>query len=202
MKLPSAVLGALEIGLNEYVAGDTQALARCAELQGRSLTIHLSDWNLEFNLLAHAHGLQVMETLESIADVRLSAPAQVFAKSLFARDNASIIGAGLRIEGDVGLAQQFAAMFEQVDLDIEDWLEPRIGDVPAHLLGRVLRGASGFARRAAQNLSLDAAEYLREETRDLVHRQDIEKFSHGVDTLRTAADRLAARVRRLEQANS
>lgn len=193
-------MGALEIGLNEYVAGDPQALVRCGELQGRSLSVHLSDWDLEFNLLAHAHGLQVMEALETAADVRLSAPARVFAKTLFARDSASIIGVGLRIEGDVGLAQQFAAMFAQVDLDIEDWLEPRIGDVPAHLLGQAVRGASAFARRAVHNLTLNTAEYLREESRDLVHRMELEQFGYGADAVRTAADRLSVRVRRLEQA--
>lgn len=198
MRLPTALLGALEIGINQYLSGDPGALERCAELSGRSLAVHLSDLDLELYFLPHAHGLQLVNQLDNDADVRLSAPLSVFARTLFAGDESSIMGAGLRIEGDVGLAQGFARMFAHVDLDIEDWLEPRIGDMPAHFVGRALRGARGFAHRAASTLSLDVAEYLREETRDLVHRDEVEQWTKEVEQLRSKADRLNARLRRLQ----
>ncbi len=199
MKLPSALLGALEIGLNQYLSGDEAALESCAALAGCSLAVHLTDLDLALYFLPHAHGLQLVDYLSEPADVRLSAPLPVFARTLFAGDEASVMGAGLRIEGDVGLAQGFARMFQHIDLDIEDWLEPRIGEMPAHFLGRALRGASTFARRAASTLSLDAAEYLREETRDLVHREEVENWTREVDRLRADTDRLSARLRRLQQ---
>lgn len=208
MKLPSAVLGALEIAINQYLSSDTQALQRCAALSGRSLAVHLSDFDLELYFLPHAQGLQLADKLDGAAyaqgdtqqpDVRLSGSSRVFANTLFAKGSGSLMGAGLRIEGDVGLAQGFAQMFQHVDVDIEDWLEPRIGDVPAHLLGRVLRGAGGFMRRAASTLSLDTAEYLREETRDLVHRDEVAQWTQEVDRLRADTDRLQARLRRLNK---
>ena len=199
MRLPSALLGALEIGINQYLAGDSEALKRCAALQGRSLAVHLSDLDLELIFLPHAHGLQLVEELSEPADVRLSASLAVFARTLFAGHESSVLGAGLRIEGDVGLAQGFARMFQHIDLDIEDWLEPRIGELPARFLGQALRGARAFAGRAVSTLSLDTAEYLREETRDLVHREEVAEWTGAVDRLRADADRLSARLRRLQQ---
>jgi len=198
MKLPSALLGALEIGINQYLSGDSEALKRCAALQGRSLAVHLTDLDLEFVFLPHANGLQLVDQLSDAADVRLSAKLPVFARTLFAGDESSVLGAGLRIEGDVGLAQGFARMFQHVDMDLEDWLEPRVGEMPARFLGQALRGASAFARRAASTLSLDTAEYLREESRDLVHREEVADWTHAVDRLRADADRLDARMRRLQ----
>jgi ubiquinone biosynthesis protein UbiJ len=40
---------------------------------------------------------------------------------------------------------------------------------------------------------------LQEESRDLVNKPELEEFLHGVDTLRETADRVDARIARLEQ---
>ena len=42
------------------------------------------------------------------------------------------------------------------------------------------------------------AEYLQEEGRDLVNRTELEEFLPGVDELRDTADRVEARLGRLE----
>ena len=190
-------LGALEIALNQYLRGDPRALARCRQLQGRTLAIDVRDLALEIHLRAHDDALEVTDRLDGTADVRLSAPAAVFARTLFAGGGASVAGRGLRIEGDVGLAQDFANMLSDVDIDIEDWLEPRVGGLPAHWIGRGIKQSRAFAERALRSLSADTAEFLREETRDLVHADDVNEFIGEVDRLRADADRLAARVRRL-----
>jgi len=43
------------------------------------------------------------------------------------------------------------------------------------------------------------AEYLQEEGRDLVNKTELEEFLRGVDELRETADRIEARLGRLEQ---
>ncbi len=50
-------------------------------------------------------------------------------------------------------------------------------------------------RSAGENL----AEYLQEESRDLVSKPELEEFLLGVDQLRETADRVEARLARLEQ---
>jgi ubiquinone biosynthesis protein UbiJ len=45
---------------------------------------------------------------------------------------------------------------------------------------------------------LDTAEYLREETRDLARKIDVEEWMEAVDSLRDDVERLEARLRRLE----
>lgn len=197
MRLSSGALGTLEIALNRFLAGDERALAQCADLAGRSLALRVQELDLELYLLPHGHGLEVADRFATEPDVRLSGRLRGFARTLFAGDNASLTGGELRIEGDVGLAQAFARLLQGVDLDLEDWLAQRIGDVPAHLAGRAARSVGAFARRAVNEFSLDAAEYLREETRDLVARAEVDEFSRTVDRLRADTDRLAARLRRL-----
>lgn len=198
MRLPSAVIGALEIALNDYLAGDAEALRRCAELDGRCLAVHVRDLDLTLFFLPARHGIQVATQCQETPDVRLSGGLRSFARTLAAGEGGAL-GGDLRIDGDVGLAQGFARMLRAVDLDLEDWLARHLGDVPAHLLGRTARDFGRFARRAGDSLSYSAAEYLREETRDLVHRDDIDAWMREVDELRARADRLAARINRLRR---
>ncbi|HSW12506.1 MAG TPA: hypothetical protein VLI06_06665, partial [Solimonas sp.] len=62
-----------------------------------------------------------------------------------------------------------------------------------------LRKLLDWGRQTAQTLGLDTAEYLREETRDLARAADVEDWMNAIDTLREDADRLEARLRRLEE---
>jgi ubiquinone biosynthesis protein UbiJ len=45
---------------------------------------------------------------------------------------------------------------------------------------------------------LNIAEYLQEEGRDVVNRTELEEFLRGVDELRDTAERVGARLVRLE----
>lgn len=198
MRLPTEAVGGLEIVLNEYLGRDPEALRRCRAMAGRSLELHIRELELTLYLLPAAHGIQIADTLDGKPDVRLSGSPGGFARTLFAGEDAVLAGGDLHVEGDVGLAQGFARLLQGVDPDWMDWLGRHIGDVPAELVGRTVRGGGAFARRAAWVLSRDVAEYLREESRDLIQREELFEFTRDVDRLRADADRLAARVRRIE----
>lgn len=197
MKLPTAAYGALEIALNRYISSDEHALEHCAALSGKSLQVELSDLGLTLVFVATSHGLQVMSAAETEPDVRLEGKGQAFARVFFAGAEEGLTGGAFRIEGDVGVAHQFARLFTAVDFDIGDWLDNRVGPVPAYFMARGLRGAAAFARRAADTLTLDAAEYLREETRDVVGVREYSAFADAVGGLRDDTDQLAARIKRL-----
>jgi len=53
------------------------------------------------------------------------------------------------------------------------------------------------ARRAGAGLAATAAEYVVEESRDVVGRHELDAFHDDVDTLRDDVERMAARVARL-----
>ena len=86
-----------------------------------------------------------------------------------------------------------------VGFDSEEWLARFMGGGAAHRVDQVVRDLLGWGRRSAGTLALDAAEYLREETRDLAHREDVAKWSEGVEAARKRGEQLAARLDRLER---
>lgn len=199
MKLPTAAYGALEIALNRYISSDERALAQCAALAGKSLQVDLTDLGLTLVYFATDHGLQVMAAPDALADVRLQGKSAAFARLFFAGAEEGLTGGAFRIEGDVGVAHKFARLFTSVDFDMADWLDARLGPLPAQFLSRGLGAAKALAGRAVSTLSRDTAEYLSEETRDVVGVREYAFFADEVDTLRADVGQMAARVRRLSR---
>ena len=83
--------------------------------------------------------------------------------------------------------------------DPEEELSRWIGDLPARRVSRFAQRALAFARRARRTAGENIAEYLQEESRCLVNEPELEEFLRGVDELRETADRIEARLGRLEQ---
>jgi len=200
--LPTAALGAIEIALNRYTAADSRALARCEKLAGHTLAVRFSDLGFALVFVAERHGMQVRGPVGEANDVTLTGRSTSFGRILFSGGKEGLTGGGLRIEGDIGVAQQFADLFADVDFDITDIIDARLGPVPAYVVGRGLRMARGLFSRAARELPEQAAEYLREETRDVIGGWEHEQFAGAIETLRDDTERFEARLRRVEQAGN
>jgi ubiquinone biosynthesis protein UbiJ len=81
--------------------------------------------------------------------------------------------------------------------DPEEELSLVIGDVPAHQLGRLARGAFTWSRHAAATALQNIGEYLGHERADLVPRAEGEQFMAEAERLREDVDRLEARINQL-----
>ena len=77
-----------------------------------------------------------------------------------------------------------------------------IGGIRSIALNKLLdehpERALQFARHVRRTAGENIAEYLQEEGRDLVNKTELEEFLRGVDELRETADRIEARLGRLE----
>jgi ubiquinone biosynthesis protein UbiJ len=81
--------------------------------------------------------------------------------------------------------------------NIEEGLSRWVGDIAAHQIGRVLRGAAGWGEQAGETLAANVREYLQEESRDLVARAEMEAFSTSVNEARDRVEALTARLQKL-----
>ena len=200
MSAPSLLCAGLEIALNRYLALEPEVLKEFGRLDGRVIALHADGPNWEFFIYPNARGVQVLDTSPKKPDVRISAPpTRLLQQALQAGRGESSVVAGMNVEGDAELLSRFATLLNKVGFDPEEWLAKWVGDGAAYRVNQGIQSLLGWARNSASTLALDTAEYLREETRDLVHRADVEKWMDEVDQARERADRIAARLDRLER---
>lgn len=202
MRLPDSLLAPLEIGLNRYLAEDGLALSSLSDLADHVIALRLREFDLEFFMRLHGGGVQVMGDCEAQPDARIVASGPALARAILQPDSHQelTLSGGIEIDGNAELVQDFFAILRHTDFDPEEWLAQRIGDVPAYRAGQFMRGLLDFGRNSLENLMQGGTRYLREETGDLVEREEARQWMDGVDELRSAVDRVEARIRRLKVA--
>lgn len=116
---------------------------------------------------------------------------------VFRRNGASSPGR-VRLEGDAELArhlQRLAAGFDP------DWQQPFasvFGDVLGVQIAKAFAGALKGALAAGRDFAETSAEFVTEESRDVVGRDELDAFNDDVDVLRDDVERMAARIARLQ----
>ncbi len=184
--------------LNRAVALDPELPAKLRPLEGRRLDFHLTAPPLAFaaSLVSGRFEIgPVPDGPESDLSLRTSLGA-LFAQLLPGREGVATVGR-MRISGDAELARLLQRLLQRYDPDIEGLFTAAFGDILGVQLARGLKQGLEHARAAGKALARDGAEYLTEESRDVVAKAELEAFHEDVDDLRDAVARLERRMQRL-----
>ncbi len=195
----SLVFAVLERLINTVLNLDGETLAALAVLEGRIIRVCLGEDDesaLVCYLSPSAAGVRLSVNSPMAADLTVRGAPQAFMQLLAPGGFAS---AQLEIEGDAELGRRLQRILRRMDIDWEEQAARVLGDVPAHLLGQGVRSMIGWQREARTALAADATEYLQEEIALLASPARTQVLLDAVDELRMDADRLEARVRRLQE---
>ena len=107
----------------------------------------------------------------------------------------AVITLGHDVEGEHPLALVLQEL--QGMLDPEEVLSHVVGDIAAHRIASAGRGFFAWQADALRRLGENAADYVVEEKRLLVARQELARFAAEVDRLHEALERLNQRIARL-----
>ena len=195
--LPLLATAALEKVINQALRLDPETLKRIAALEGKVIALEIQGVGIEFYLVPNAQGLRVQSVFEGDPDVCIRGGPFSLARMGLSDHPASLFGKGVEMEGDTHLGRQVQQILDGLDIDWEEQVSRLTGDVVAHQLGNVVRGFAQWGINAVETLGRDVAEYLQEESRDLVVKAELTPFLDQVDTLRSDVDRLAQRIARL-----
>jgi len=192
---------ALEAALNRALALDPDTRAALQALDGQRIAMTLEAPALALQIRVEGDHLRVGPvdpTSEPDLAVRSTLGGLLAQLPMLARSQRSPTPGGrLRVSGDAELARRLQQMASRFD---PDWQLPFVavfGEVLGVQIAQAARGALRQARDLMTGLARDAAEYVTEESRDVVPKAELDAFHDDVDHLRDDAERLAARVARL-----
>lgn len=197
MSFPLArpLAAALEQALNNIIELDPAAQDALSKLDGQSFAIAVQAPAMRIRLEVADLRIKVASDDETPAATEVSGTLAALA-TLAARVEGT--GAGqVHISGDASNAQRFQKFFATLNPDWEEPLSRVFGDVIGYQLAQALRNVFQWAASASRNLADNASEYLREESRQLMNRPELEAFYDEVDDLRDAVDLLEKRIQAL-----
>src|ERR1700676_2283643 len=198
MAATAAWLASAEALLNRCNDSAGQAAAIARRLQGTSLQVDIDGFT-RIRASAHRGRLALLAGSDSAADAVISGSLPALLQLLKGGANRESGRSAAQIRGDAEIANRYRELFMLARPDPEEELSRWIGDLPARRVALFARRALELARRTRRTAGENIAEYLQEEGRDLVNRTELEEFLRGVDSLRETADRIEARLARLEQ---
>ena len=193
----SLIAAGVEAALAASLKGSSAARADLAKLEGKVIRLELIGLPLTLHFLPEGGKMAVAADYHGEADITVRAPAASLMAAALKRDSEAV-PRGMQISGDAETAQVFSRLLKSADLDWEELLAQRIGDVAARQVGNAMRGFMGWSRDAGTRLGQDVADYLHYESRQVPPRHEVEGFLTGVDRLRDDAERLTARLKRAE----
>lgn len=197
----TAFAGIVEAACNGALALDPEVRARLGALDGKVIAVELQGLGLRLFFFPSAQGVQVLSQYDGEPDTVLrGGPLSLLRLGLSERPADELFAGGVELRGDTAAGQAFQDVLRSLNLDWEELLARVAGDDAAHQAGRVARAVGRQARHTGQTLEANLSEYLHEEAGLLVNRHEVDDFMDAVDTLRSDADRLEARLRRLEDA--
>ena len=196
---PLLALGgkALELALARVVALDPATRDALVALEGRELALAVQAPPLALRVTVQDGTLRVgpdRQAREADLSVKTTLGA-ILGQLLPGRDGALPVGQ-VRISGDAELARRLQQIVQRYEPDIEEAFARVFGDVIGVQIARALKRAFDWTRASARTVLQDGAEYLGEESRDLVPRAEMAQFLDDVDELRDAVERLERKISR------
>ena len=192
---------ALELALNRALALDADTRAALRGLDGQRVALHLASPPLALQVEVAGEALRVGPVdaaVEPDLGVRTTLAGLLGQLPMFRRDDAPPVGK-LRIDGDAELARRLQQLAQRFD---PDWQQPFVrvfGEVLGVQVAKAVSAGLKQAQVVGRNLAETAAEYVTEESRDVVPRAELDAFHDDVDALRDDVERIAAKIARLRR---
>lgn len=194
----------LEQLTNRLLGLDPETLRRLTALQGKVICIRIggeadSASPMVIYVLPGEAGLRFLTEYDAKPDVSLSGSLPALLRLIRGGTTPDSFSSGnVEISGDLELGKRFERIIKKLDIDWEEQASHVIGDIAAHKLGNLVRDIHAWRVQAVETVCKDLGEYLQHESQILAIPRAVDNFMNAVDVVRADADRLEARLHRLQ----
>jgi ubiquinone biosynthesis protein UbiJ len=164
MPLDNLVCGLLETGVNKLHQLDTSAKQKRKALDSTIIGVSLKELNKPLYFVISHQQIDILSRYDGKADcfIRLN-----FLALLDLQDNSqltSLIKNGqLEVDGDIKMVQQFAQLLTEMDIDWEEHLSSKVGDLLAHKLVYHAKQCKKQFFKQSNKAKMQLAEVITEE---------------------------------------
>ena len=209
MPFAQLVTSGIELAMNQLLKLDDDSQQRLKKLSGKSLQVAIKElpWPLLFTFSEQIDVRTVfasdkdLDPIPEPADCLIELDLETLPKLKDSSQLTKLIQQKqLSLIGDIYVAQTFSALLKDLDIDWEEQLSGYTGDVVAHQTFTSMRTMFDTAKAQIEQSTIELGERLTQSDSIAVKPSEVIEFSRDVSVLRSATERLSARVALLEQA--
>ena len=191
----SAVIETLFNQALVYNLHGTQALI---PLNEKTLTLKLAELGFPLNFSVHAEKIHLTTGDLPESDCTLTTSIKTLVELKNQQKLTALIKQDkLDIDGDIKIAQRFAAIAESLDIDWRSELAKRIGDIPTYKIGQLGKSLVNKLNFAAQQIQADASEWLVHEKKLMVTGSELSSFYQQVAQTSAQVELVSQRIENL-----
>lgn len=195
----------IELGINQLLKLDPQSQLKLKKLAGKQLKVSIRElpWPLLFSFSQQVDVLAeqtIDHTQQSqAADCHIELALETLPELQDSSKISQLIKQNkLLLEGDIHVAQGFSALIKELDIDWEEQLSHYTGDVLAHQTFASMKSVFLSAQQNMQQFGASLSDSLMQDEGLTIRATQLEEYCQQVNELRSAAQRLDARLKLLE----
>jgi ubiquinone biosynthesis protein UbiJ len=189
-------------GLNRYIESDQERAAGLDQIKHKLIRLYVRELDKTLSFRVQQRYLQEESDSAVDADVEISISLKILPEFLLGADQDKLMkNGGIEIKGDAHIASVFQNTLREVEIDWEELLSKYTGDAVAYQVGRGAKAVHSFGRHLRENMRQDLRDYLQDNVQAAATQDEVNQFIQDVDSVRASADRLEARLNRLQNRN-
>ena len=196
MLVPAPLLIGAQTVINRLLSLDPESLASLSELEGQVVKIEVNGPDMEFYLMFLNDGVELTRFYDNEPDSTVS--GSLFALMSLLRNSDALFDGTVTLSGSTSTVKQLKKIMDDLDVDWEEQLSGVVGDGASHQLFRLAGGFMQLFEQGAERVRTEGSEFLKQRADVAVGEEEVREFCDAVDTVRNDADRLEARIARLE----
>ncbi|WP_086930302.1 ubiquinone biosynthesis accessory factor UbiJ [Agarilytica rhodophyticola] len=196
-EISTAVAAIIEKSINLALKYDPATRLQLQALSGRSICIECQSPDIQLFFFLEDTQVIVNAHSDEATDVKISGNTSDFI-SMLGQSTHSFAESNITVSGKINVLNQLKEILSDLEIDWEQPLTEIIGILPGHALAQSIRASFNWARRQQQEVKRVLPEYLTEELRLIPAKAEINKYNQDVDMIKSAVQRLEARVQRLK----
>lgn len=195
MPLTNLLCGLLETGINQLHQLDSSAAAKRKQLNGTIIGVRLKEVNISLYFVISNQQIDLLSQFEGTADCFIHLNLSALSKL---QDNHQLTrlikSEELEVDGDIQLVQQFAQLLTNMEIDWEEHLSHKIGDVAAHKVCYHLKQFHQASTQQCHKIQKQTALFITDELKMAPGGLEVAYFCEQVKTTEHKAALLLAKL--------
>lgn len=195
MPLDNLVCGLLETGINKLQQLDASTQQKRKTLNGIIIGVTLKELNKPLYFVISKQQIDILSKYDGTADCFIRLNLSALKELQNSHQLTHLIKTEqLEVDGDIQLAQQFAQLLTEINVDWEEQLSSKIGDLLAHKFCYHLKQSQQHFASQLQKIQTHSALFITEELKMAPGALQVAYFCEQVSELEKQCLQLELRI--------